>query len=80
MERLLYRVNEAAEILGMSKSKAYEMIAGGELPYIRVRDSIRIPRADLELWIEQRKEDARQPGSNRASSGEEGTGERTTSR
>ena len=55
IERLLYRVSEAAEAMGISRSKAYEMIAAGELPYVRIRDSIRVPRADLERWIEERK-------------------------
>jgi excisionase family DNA binding protein len=62
VDRLLYRVKEAAEIMGISTSKLYEMLASGEMPYyIRIRDSIRVPRADLEKWIEEQKETAR-PG------------------
>lgn len=52
MERILLRVTEAAETLGISRSKAYEMIAAGELPAIRLRGSIRIVHADLERMIE----------------------------
>ncbi len=58
-DRLLLRVHEAGEALGISRSKTYEMIAAGELPYIRIRDSIRVPLADLQRWIEQQKEAAR---------------------
>lgn len=55
---LLLRVGEAAKLLSISRTKVYEMIAAGELPFIKVRDSLRVPYADLESWIEERKEAA----------------------
>ena len=58
-KKLLLRVPETAEALGISRSKAYEMIAAGELPSIRVRDSIRVPYDDLLAWITDKKEAAR---------------------
>jgi excisionase family DNA binding protein len=51
MERLLLRPAEAAELLGISRSKTYEMLAAGELPSIRVRSSIRVPHQALVRWI-----------------------------
>jgi excisionase family DNA binding protein len=56
IQPLLLRVPEAAQLLGISRSKTYEMIAAGELPAIKVRDSLRIPLADLQQWIEAQKE------------------------
>jgi excisionase family DNA binding protein len=53
MERLLLRPAEAAELLGISRSKTYEMLAAGELPSIRVRSSIRVPHQALVQWIEE---------------------------
>ena len=59
MERLLLRVSEAAEMLGISRTKCYEMIAAFELPVIRVVEFTRVPLADLQAWIEEQKEAAR---------------------
>jgi excisionase family DNA binding protein len=53
MERLLLRPAEAAELLGISRSKTYEMLAAGELPSIRVRSSIRVPHQALVRWTEE---------------------------
>ena len=55
LDKLLLRVGEAAEMLAISRSKAYEMIAAGELPYMKLRGSIRIVQKDLELMIEREK-------------------------
>jgi excisionase family DNA binding protein len=52
-ERLAYRVNEAAERLGISRSKAYELIAAGKLPSIKIGGSVRVPAEALKAWITQ---------------------------
>ena len=54
---LLYRPEEAAAKLGISRAKCYELIAEGVLPHMRVGRSLRIPAADLRRWIEQQTED-----------------------
>jgi excisionase family DNA binding protein len=51
-ERLLLRVSEAAELIGVSRSMAYVMVARGELPVVRIGKAIRIPMAGLRRWIE----------------------------
>ena len=38
-ERVLLRVSEAAEMIGVSRSKLYEMVAEGVLPYHILRSS-----------------------------------------
>lgn len=38
-------------ILNCSRSKAYELLASGEIPSIRVGRSIRVTRADLIRWM-----------------------------
>lgn len=54
MERkLLYRVNEAAEAIAVSRSKIYKMLADRELPAVRMHGSIRVPVGALERWIER---------------------------
>jgi excisionase family DNA binding protein len=53
-ERLLWRVPEFAESAGISKSKAYELIAQGEVPSIRVGASTRVPVEAARQWIERK--------------------------
>lgn len=53
MERLLVRPHEAGDMLGVSRSKAYELIARGELPVVRVGKSVRVPVDRLRAWIDQ---------------------------
>jgi len=53
MENLLLRPAEAAEVLSISRSKVYELIAAGVLPYVRVGGSVRLPAQQLRVWIEK---------------------------
>jgi len=46
------RVEEAARLLAISRSKTYGLIATGELPSVRIGGSVRVPRRALETWID----------------------------
>lgn len=50
-ERLALRPAEVAQALGIGRSKAYELIASGVIPSIRIGSCIRIPTDALRLWI-----------------------------
>ena len=52
-ERLLLRPSEAAETLGIGRSKTYELIAAGILPSVRIGSSVRVPVHALRLWMER---------------------------
>ncbi len=52
-ERLLLKVTEACDETGASRSKAYELVANGEWPSVRLGRAVRIPRAGLLAWIER---------------------------
>jgi excisionase family DNA binding protein len=54
LERLLLRPAEAAEILGVSRSKLYELIARGKIPSVRLDEGrlIRVPVAALKALVE----------------------------
>lgn len=54
MERLLVRPTEAAELLGVSRSKIYELLASGELPSVKIGKSIRVPVEELRQWVSSR--------------------------
>lgn len=51
---LLLRAEEVARLLGISRSKAFALLATNELPAIRIGRSVRVARADLEAWIQSR--------------------------
>ncbi len=55
-QRLLLRIPEVAETLGIGRTKIYEMIATGELPTIRVGRAIRISVSTLQKWVEAREQ------------------------
>lgn len=42
---------EAAEAIGVGRSKIYELLASGELPSIRIGGSVRVPVDALRAWI-----------------------------
>jgi len=46
-ERLVYSVGEAAELLGISRAFAYELVARGELPVIRLGRRRLVPKVAL---------------------------------
>lgn len=50
-ERLLIRVTEAAKLLAISRSKAYEMIAQKQIPSVRFGGSVRVPLKELRQMI-----------------------------
>lgn len=50
---MLLKPYEVTEILGLGRSKVYEMLACGELPSVRIGKVIRVPKASLETWIKE---------------------------
>lgn len=53
MERLLYRAEDAARLLSLSRAKVYELIARGELRCVHVGRAMRIPRQELERFCQK---------------------------
>ncbi|HEX6351081.1 MAG TPA: helix-turn-helix domain-containing protein [Candidatus Dormibacteraeota bacterium] len=51
---MLLRAEEAARMLGLGRSKVFQMLAAGELPVVRIGRSVRIPREELREWIKQK--------------------------
>lgn len=52
-DKLLLRVSEAAERCSIGRSTAYELLASGQLPSVRVGRAVRVPVRALEAWIEE---------------------------
>ena len=53
MERLTYTVKEVADLLGISKSYAYQLVKERKLPVLEVGNRRVIPKNQFELWIEE---------------------------
>jgi excisionase family DNA binding protein len=58
MEKLLLRPIEVSELLGIGRSRAYELIGAGVLPSIKIGSSVRVPVESLRAWIEAQGDDA----------------------
>jgi len=52
-DRLVLTVPEAGEILGISRAFAYELVARGELPFIRLGRRVVVPKAALLELVNQ---------------------------
>lgn len=54
VERLAYRIVEAAEALGVSRSHAYQLIRDGEIPFVLVGKSKRVTPSGLKKYLARR--------------------------
>jgi excisionase family DNA binding protein len=50
-DRLVYSVEEAAKLLGISRSLAYEAVHRGEVPSMRIGRRILVPKAALKRYL-----------------------------
>lgn len=71
MEKMLLRPIEVAELLGIGRSKSYELIGSGVIPSIRIGSSVRVPMESLKAWVAMQSDDgARAELSERVSAAE----------
>lgn len=52
MEKLTYTIMEAAEVLGISKSYAYQMVKEQKIPVLVIGKRKLIPKRQLEQWLQ----------------------------
>lgn len=52
-DQLLYRVEEAAKVLGIGRTRTFKLIARGELRSVRIGTSRRVPAAALAEYVER---------------------------
>jgi excisionase family DNA binding protein len=52
-QRLVYSVAEAGALLGISRAFAYELVARGELPVIRLGRRRLVPKAALVALVDE---------------------------
>ena len=54
MDQVLLRAEEVAQVLNIGRSKAYELMASGQLPVMRIGRSVRVPAKGFQEWLETR--------------------------
>jgi len=50
----VYKVEEIASILGISRTAAYELVKKGEFKAVRIGTTIRISKASFDMWLDSR--------------------------
>ncbi len=61
VEKLLLKPSEAAEVIGVGRTRIYELLRANAIPSRRVGKSIRIAVTALRAWAES-QDDAVKPG------------------
>jgi excisionase family DNA binding protein len=54
-QREFLKVPEVAEELRIARSRAYEMVANGTIPAVKIGRSVRVNRKELEHWLEEQR-------------------------
>jgi excisionase family DNA binding protein len=49
------KVPEVAQILRIGRSRAYELVANGTIPAVKIGRSLRVSRKELERWLEEQQ-------------------------
>jgi excisionase family DNA binding protein len=49
------KVPEVAKLLRIARSSAYELVADGEIPAVRIDRSVRVNCKELDRWLEGRR-------------------------
>ena len=60
MDRLFYRIPEAAQMLGVSRAFLYREIAAGRLKTVKLGAATRIPADELRRYVEQLRADVKE--------------------
>lgn len=52
-EKLTYSVQEAAEAVGISTSRMYQLVKSEGFPVVQIGRRIRVSKKGLERWVEE---------------------------
>ncbi len=58
MDRVLFRITEAAEMLGLSRATVYELVQRREIRTLRVGTARRIPAEAIGEFVRRKEEEA----------------------
>jgi len=46
---------EMQEMLSIGRTKAWQLVASGEVPAVKIGRSVRVSRRELERWLEEQR-------------------------
>lgn len=49
------KVPEVAKELRIARSRAYELVADGDIPAVKIGRSVRVSRKELDRWLENQR-------------------------
>lgn len=49
------KIPEVAAELRIARSRAYELVADGEIPAVKIGRSVRVSRKELDRWLEDQR-------------------------
>lgn len=52
-ESVLLTVRDVQELTQLGRTKVYELMRDGQLPYLRIGRSVRIRREALDAWLKE---------------------------
>lgn len=55
MEKVVYTVDEVAELLGISRPTAYENVKIGKIPSIKIGRRVLVPKSSFDKWLADTK-------------------------
>lgn len=56
MEKMVYSIQEVAELLGISRSYAYELVRNGTIPALVLGKKRLVPKEKFTEWVNGRKD------------------------
>ena len=54
-EQEFISLNQLQKILGIGRTKAYDLVTSGDLPAVRIGRIIRVDKRDLTDWLKRQK-------------------------
>ena len=60
MEKLVYSIQEAANLLGISRCYAYELVRNGTIPALELGKKRVIPKEKFVAWINGKESEKRE--------------------
>ena len=51
MEKMTYSIDEVAQLLGISKSKTYNLVRNNEIPHLKLGGRVVVPVTHFNIWL-----------------------------
>jgi excisionase family DNA binding protein len=58
VDRAFLKADEVAEVIGLGRSKTYQLVQQGIIPSVHIGKSRRVPAVALQRWIDERTAEA----------------------